>query len=74
MKTLRVGGMTLHAHAVAEYCAAREWTARIDADHAYLAFAAPELADERIDECRLPAPGGPVIPTRCARPVCAKSS
>ena len=48
-----VGGVTLHAHAVAEYCAARERAARIDADHAYLAFAAPELADERIDECRL---------------------
>ena len=60
-----VGGVRLHAHAVAEDRAAGERTGRIDGDDAdRLAARGGARAIRRSTSVLLPAPGGPVTPIR----------
>ena len=58
----------LHAHTIAEHCAAAERAGGIDGKNtnAVSGFAPP--GDEAVDQRALPAPGAPVTPTRKARP------
>ena len=70
----RIAGVRLHADAVAEDGAAGERAGRIhrhDADGAGRPRAARAVS--RSTSVLLPAPGGPVTPTRYARPVCGNS-
>ena len=64
-----VSGVRLHAHAIAENGAAAERAGRIDRDDADGLPAVRIAAIRRSTSVLLPAPGGPVMPMYCARPV-----
>ena len=66
----RVAGVRLHADAIAENGAAAERAGRIDRDDADRLPAVRIAAISRSTSVLLPAPGGPVMPMRWARPVC----
>ena len=62
---VRIGGVRLHPHAIAENGAAGERAGRIDRDHAdRLAGSRASRSSSRSTSVLLPAPGGPVTPIR----------
>ena len=69
-----VGGVVLHAHAVAEQRAAGERRRRVDGQHADPLARARAARDERGVGVDLPTPGEPVSPTTWACPACGASA
>ena len=64
MKTPAIGGVRLHADAVAENRAAGERAGRIDRDDADGLPGGRNSAIRRSTSVLFPAPGAPVMPTR----------